>query len=409
MYNSINQAIEWMSDKIALSTDSDKDRTRRSLAVFATTASMSISAMYFVVFAVIGLTLPAYVNVCYTIFSILLFPLLFSKHFEIGLQIGLILILVFPFAIQASLGGFVASGFQAIWALLSPVSALILLKNRTNVIRWFSAYLVLMITATIFDAEVTQFAPDVHANFTKINGILNISWASAVLIGMNWYFVTRSDLAQKRADDLLLNILPYSIARRLKYQPGVVIADGFDSVSILFADIVNFTKLSSDANPGDVVNFLNTIFSDFDELAIKYGLEKIKTIGDAYMVAGGLPNERPDHAHAIMEMGLEMLQVIKKHKAWHGEAIELRIGINTGSVVAGVIGRQKFIYDLWGDAVNVASRMESNGLTDVIQVTAATYQRLQNDYVFEEREPIFVKGKGEMTTYLVKGRKNITT
>jgi class 3 adenylate cyclase len=219
--------------------------------------------------------------------------------------------------------------------------------------------------------------------------------------GWSFYFVNQLDTLRARADELLLNILPAPIAGRLK-EDASTIADGYDEVTVLFADIVDFTTLSAAVDPVEVVAFLNTIFSDFDRLAANHGLEKIKTIGDAYMVAGGLPIPRPDHCEAVIAFGLDMLAAVKRHTAWHGEPVRLRVGVNTGPVVAGVIGRQKFIYDLWGDAVNVASRMESNGVADVIQVTAAVRDKLAGSYQFEERSPINVKGKGMMVTYILR-------
>jgi class 3 adenylate cyclase len=159
--------------------------------------------------------------------------------------------------------------------------------------------------------------------------------------------------------------------------------------------------MSSDANPVDVVNLLNDVFSEFDDLAEKHGLEKIKTIGDAYMAAAGLPEPRADHVEAIVRFAIDMLAAVERCQGLRGEPVRLRIGINTGSVVAGVIGRQKFIYDLWGDAVNVASRMESNGLANQIQVTQAVKDKLDDRYTFVERDPIPVKGKGMMVTYLL--------
>ncbi|WP_434683705.1 adenylate/guanylate cyclase domain-containing protein [Pseudanabaena minima] len=202
------------------------------------------------------------------------------------------------------------------------------------------------------------------------------------------------------SEHLLLNILPCAIADRLK-QGEKIIADGFSEATVLFADIVSFTELSAQVQPVKLVCLLNEIFSEFDELAEKYGLEKIKTIGDAYMVAGGLPKFRADHAEAIADMALDMQKVIGRFASDLGEPFKIRIGINTGPVVAGVIGIKKFIYDLWGDAVNVASRMESHGLADHIQVSDSTYVILKNKYNFADRGKIMIKGKGEMQTYFL--------
>jgi len=210
---------------------------------------------------------------------------------------------------------------------------------------------------------------------------------------------------QQESERLLLNILPKAIAERLK-QGDINIADGFAEVTILFADIVGFTEISSRVSPQKLVALLNKIFSAFDELSEQHGLEKIKTIGDNYMVASGLPKPHPNHAEAIAEMALDMQKEMAKFSLECGEPLNIRIGINTGPVVAGVIGTKKFIYDLWGDAVNTASRMESQGIPGKIQVSAATYHLLQDRYLFEERGIIQVKGKGEMMTYLLTGRKN---
>ncbi len=204
--------------------------------------------------------------------------------------------------------------------------------------------------------------------------------------------------SQEKSEQLLLNVLPLSIVERLK-QDTSAIAEHFDEVTILFADIVGFTPLSTRIKPTELVNLLNEIFSTFDALTEKHGLEKIKTIGDAYMVVGGLPLAKPDHAEVIALMALDMQGAIAHFQAKYNEELQIRIGINSGSVVAGVIGVKKFIYDLWGDAVNVASRMESSGLPGKIQVTEATYQRLKDKYKFEKRGQVTVKGKGEMTTY----------
>ncbi|MGK7922646.1 MAG: adenylate/guanylate cyclase domain-containing protein [Trichodesmium sp.] len=208
---------------------------------------------------------------------------------------------------------------------------------------------------------------------------------------------------QEKSERLLLNILPQPIAEKLK-EGHKNIADGFAEVTILFADIVGFTKLSEKISPTKLVYLLNEIFSSFDELTDQYCLEKIKTIGDAYMVVGGLPKPREDHAEAIAEMALDMQQEIARFNSKNKMQLSIRIGINTGPIIAGVIGRKKFIYDLWGDAVNTASRMESHGIPDTIQVTELTYNYLKGKYRLNPRGTILIKGKGEMKTFFLVGR-----
>jgi class 3 adenylate cyclase len=213
------------------------------------------------------------------------------------------------------------------------------------------------------------------------------------------------DLEREKSERLLLNVLPASIATRLKQTQGVI-ADGFPDVTVLFADIVDFTSRSERVAPEQVVEVLNDLFSAFDRLALQRGLEKIKTIGDAYMVVGGVPDPRPDHAEAVAEMALAMREEVDGRSDPSGQPLMLRIGIDTGPVVAGVIGTSRFSYDLWGDTVNTASRMESNGVPGCIQVTARTWKRLQGRYRFERRGVIQVKGKGAVVTYFLVGRAN---
>ncbi len=211
-------------------------------------------------------------------------------------------------------------------------------------------------------------------------------------------------LAQQRSENLLLNILPRSIAERLK-QNQDNIADRFESATVLFADLVDFTPLSSQVSALELVKLLNQIFSTFDKLTEKYGLEKIKTIGDAYMVAGGLPIPKENHVEAIADLALDIQKFVDCFSFKQREKFQVRVGINTGPVVAGVIGTKKFIYDLWGDTVNVASRMESQGISGRIQVTAATYECLKHKYKFESRGTVAIKGKGEMVTYWLIAKK----
>jgi class 3 adenylate cyclase len=210
-------------------------------------------------------------------------------------------------------------------------------------------------------------------------------------------------LEQERSERLLLNVLPASIAARLK-QREEVIADRFSDVTVLFADLVDFTRRSERITPEQLVQVLNELFSVFDQVAQRHGLEKIKTIGDAYVVAAGLPDPRPDHAEAVAEMALAIRDEVARRSDPSGQPLAVRIGIDTGPAVAGVIGTSKFSYDLWGDTVNTASRMESYGVAGCIQVTARTYQRLKDGYRFERRGPIQVKGKGELIAYFLLGR-----
>ena len=218
------------------------------------------------------------------------------------------------------------------------------------------------------------------------------------------FYLEQLQAEKERSERLLLSILPMPIAEQLK-QGNHTIADNFAEVTVLFADIVDFTRFAAQRSPKEVVSLLNQIFSTFDRLAEEHGVEKIKTIGDAYMVVGGLPTPRLDHAEAIVEMAIDMMDAIAQFQTETGDRLNMRIGINTGPVVAGVIGTKKFIYDLWGDTVNIASRMESQGVPGCIQVTAETYHRLSNKYCFEERGLIPVKGKGDVTTYILKAEK----
>lgn len=246
--------------------------------------------------------------------------------------------------------------------------------------------------------QVRQWQPSEVDLLTQLSLQISIAWQQSQLYEKLRY-------QQEKSESLLLNILPKLIAQRLKQNPGII-ADNFELVSVMFADIVGFTNLSTQISALELVQLLNKIFSLFDALAQRHKLEKIKTIGDAYMVAGGLSIPNPNHLRAIADMALDMQHGIKQVKTPQGKPCQIRIGINCGPVVAGVIGSNKFIYDLWGDTVNVASRMESTGIAGKIQVTENIYNHLQAFYEFEPRGLTPVKGKGEMMTYWLKGKKN---
>ncbi len=213
------------------------------------------------------------------------------------------------------------------------------------------------------------------------------------------------EVEQKKTEDLLLNIMPRKVIDQLKNDPSAI-AERFNDTTILFADIVGFTAMSSSISPEELVQMLNTIFSAFDLLAEKHHLEKIKTIGDAYLVVGGLPERRADHAQAIAAMAIDMMEALEEINRQRGKDLKIRVGIHSGPVIAGVLGTKKFLYDLWGDAVNTASRMESSGVPGAIQVSEGTYALIKDDYLMESRGTIEVKGKGSMKTYFLKGPKS---
>ena len=268
-----------------------------------------------------------------------------------------------------------------------------------------------LVLAIALGDQLPQLGPAITAE--------RLAWLRPILIGGLFatlaacaYYARRAtliaeerlDRAHQRSEELLLNILPPTIAGRLKNSGGTI-ADGFADVTVLFADIVGFTTLSAELPPERIVALLNELFSRFDDLAGQFKLEKIKTIGDCYMIAGGLPEPRTDHAEAVAGMALAMLEVVREFGAKSGTELAVRIGIHTGPVVAGVIGKRKFIYDLWGDTVNTASRMESHGMPNAIQLSDATHRALVGKYQMRERGTIEVKGKGAMRTWLLAGEE----
>ncbi|MFV1972380.1 MAG: adenylate/guanylate cyclase domain-containing protein, partial [Thiohalobacterales bacterium] len=229
--------------------------------------------------------------------------------------------------------------------------------------------------------------------------VINLIGVGTIIFLMVFYFASLKNEFQERSESLLLNILPKEIVAILKNEPRTI-ADHFEGASVLFADVVNFTPMSASMTPTELVELLNEVFSYFDVLSDRYGLEKIKTIGDCYMVASGVPRPRADHAQALTRMALEMREHVSQRE-FQGRKLVFRIGINSGPVVAGVIGRKKFIYDLWGDAVNTASRMESHGQEGIIQITRDTYELIKDDFVCEPHGTVQVKGKGEMEVWFV--------
>jgi class 3 adenylate cyclase len=314
--------------------------------------------------------------------------------------------LLLPFALQWSLGGFANSSAVSLWAFTCPVGALLFVGAR-QAVPWFVGFGGLLAFSGAIDPALSSGAPEIPAGVIVTFFVLNILGVSTTAYVLLQYFVRARERAlaelgveRAKSERLLLNVLPAPVAARLKQHDGII-ADAHDDVTVLFADIVDFTPLSERLAAPDLVALLDRVFAVWDQLAARHGVEKIKTIGDAYMVAGGIPTPREDHAEAIADMALEMGVEAERCAKEIAVPLQVRVGIDSGPVVAGVIGRSKFTYDLWGDTVNTASRMESHGLPDEIQVTARVYQLLRSKYDLRERGTIEIKGKEPMSTYLL--------
>jgi adenylate cyclase len=311
----------------------------------------------------------------------------------------LLMILVLPWLMMLSLGGFKNSSVVIVWSVLSPL-VVILIEDLRRARKWLYAFVALLVVSGFLQPYLSPVPlPELFVTWFFV---LNLGVVIALGFSFLYYFVGQRNYFQQRSEMLLLNILPKEISEMLKAGPRTIAAQ-HDAASILFADVVEFTPLAATMTPLELVDLLNEVFQCFDTLVEKYDLEKIKTIGDCYMVASGVPRPRPDHATALVELALDMREAVSE-RSFHGQRLAFRIGINSGPVVAGVIGHKKFIYDLWGDAVNLASRMESHGEGGAIQITRRTYELIKNDFVCAEKGRIEVKGAGDLEVWHVTGR-----
>ena len=302
--------------------------------------------------------------------------------------------------VHVSLGGFQTSAMYFIWTVLSMSGMAIILRTRRR-FAWLATFMLLTAGLGVAEQFIRLDAPPLPMWFESYMFANNTGLLGVMSFMLLDYYLVRLDDEKRRSEELLLNILPQPIADRLKQDKGAI-ADAVPDASVLFSDIVGFTKLSSQVTPAELVAILNEIFSRFDALADRHGVEKIKTIGDAYMAVAGLPVAREDHAAAIAAMALDMRDAMIDLRRELDADIRIRIGIHTGPVVAGVIGARKFAHDLWGDTVNVASRMESHGVAGAVQCSDDPRQMLGDQFAFESRGEIDIKGKGPMRTYLVE-------
>jgi adenylate cyclase len=411
--NRIRSVAEAVVARLALigadARDDDELRFRKALLVVIAVLILPISLIWGTLY--LGLGAPAGV-IAYLYFGISVAAILVfarTRDAEAFLRTELLAILFAPTVSMAFVGGFVSSGGVGLWGIMAPLGALVFGGWRSG-IRWFVAYLAVFLLSGLA-GEIYGGQSELPRWFQSVMIALNVAVGGAVVFTLLALFAKQREEAlialrseQAKSENLLLNILPRSIAEKLK-DNSQTIADQFTSASILFADVVDFTPWSQRRGPAEVVGMLDHLFSHFDVLAERHDLEKIKTIGDCYMVAAGVPTPRPDHARAMVLMALDMIEAMRSSDEVGHLGLELRIGINSGPVVAGVIGRKRFLYDLWGDAVNTASRMESQGTPGRIQITRATYELIADEFECEPRGTISVKGKGEMEVWYVVGRR----
>ncbi len=390
-------------------SDSDDARLEKSLLVLSSLMMACMGVGWGVVYAALGAPLAAAIPLAYAVFSFTSLAIFSrTRRYDFFRTSQLCASLLLPFLLLIALGGFANSSAVVLWSLTSPLGALVF-AGRRQAVRWFLAYLALVAASAVwsaFSATPAALPPIAVTIFFA----LNISGVSVVVFVLLEYFVAQKDTSlyllgveRRKSEALLLNILPREIADILKNENRIV-ADYYDGASILFADVVNFTPLSANMTPTELVTLLDDVFSAFDGMVERLGVEKIKTIGDCYMVAAGIPTRRDDHAQALARLALEMRDYVSQHE-FLGRHLVFRIGLNSGPVVAGVIGRKKFSYDLWGDAVNTASRMESHGQAGIIQLTAATHALIHDDFVCEPAGTIAVKGKGMMEVWHLIGAR----
>jgi adenylate cyclase len=390
--------------------DSEDVRLHKSMLVMSTVMFLVAGLLWGLMYFALGEVVAGAIPFGYGLFSLLsLILFAITGRYQLFRFSQLLLILLLPFLLMAGLGGYINGSVVIIWAIIAPMGALIF-DEPHRAPAWFLSYLGLVIlsgflqpylrqTNTLSDQQVLLFF------------VLNVGVVSSFVFILLYTFVRQRNallalvrIEQGKSENLLLNILPKEIAAILKNEERTI-ADHFPGASILFADMVGFTPMTASMSPTAMLELLNEVFTFFDSLVDKYGVEKIRTIGDSYMVASGVPRPRPDHAQALAHMALEMRTFIQTNAACRERQLNFRIGINSGPVVAGVIGRKKFIYDLWGDAVNTASRMESHGTPGCIQMTRETYELVKDEFVCELRGTILVKGKGNMETWYLVGER----
>jgi len=393
--------IAWAGRIGATADDTDEIALQKRLAIALCAGTLPLTVLWSVVYLLMDAPLAAAAPAFYSVFTLVNTAVFaWTRNLAFYRFTQLFLILILPWLVTIALGGFRPSSVVIIWAALCPLVSLLLEKPKRTLF-WIVGFVALLVVTALLQPHLTP--THLSDAFVTWFFVLNLGSVIAIVFGLLHYFVRRRDFFQESSEMLLLNILPKEISESLKTQPRAIAAH-YDEASILFADIVEFTPMAATMLPLTLVDLLNDVFECFDDLVDKYELEKIKTIGDCYMVAAGVPRPRRDHAAALVNFALDMQAQIAT-RTFGGRKLAFRIGINSGPVVAGVIGRRKFIYDLWGETVNLASRMESHGQSGVIQITRNTFELVSADFDCQARGTVEVKGAGRVETWSVIGRK----
>lgn len=374
---------------------------QRQLLVLLSVGTLPMTAMWSAIYFAAGAPLAAAVPAAYTVVApvnTLVFS--WTRNLRVYRSSQLLMTLILPWLLMISLGGFKESSAVIIWGALCPLISLLVEDLRETVL-WIVGFVLLLVASAIMQPSLTPVGlPDAFVTWFFV---LNLGTVIGIVFVLLHYFVGQRNYFQERSETLLLNILPREIAEALKVDRSTIAAH-YDAVSVLFADVVEFTPMAATMSPLRLVDLLNDVFQCFDDLVEKYDLEKIKTIGDCYMVASGVPRERSDHAAVLVQLALDMREAVAT-RSFGDRKLAFRIGINSGPVVAGVIGRKKFIYDLWGSTVNLASRMESHGERGIVQITRNTFELVGDRFDCEPRGTINVKGAGQIEVWHVTGRK----
>jgi guanylate cyclase len=378
--------------------DDDERRVRKRLLVACVLMILPPAVVWGAVYAAFGEPVAGAIPLGYVAVSLAVLAV-YARTGSLDLfrRSQLLLMLVLPMALQTVLGGFRLGSAVSIWSVVSPFGALVF-SGISSASRWLAAYLVLLVASALYGTTLRS-TNNLPAWLVDGFFLLNIGALSIITFVLLAAFVTQLRRERERSDALLLNILPPPIAARLRAGEQRI-ADSHPSATILFADVVDFTPLSVSLPPREMLALLDEAFSHFDDLAMKHGVEKIRTIGDNYMAVAGAPMPCADHAERAARLALDMLAYCARNGA-----LTFRIGLNSGPLVGGVIGKRKFVYDVWGDPVNTASRMESHGVPGMIQIGEATYELLKERFFCEPRGTLEVKGKGTLRTWFLRGER----